>query len=100
MPGKTFASTPCLGTIRKGAIDAQRAINGQNLHRIVSLKWSKPLEGKAGCPVSFRKIICPVDAFFCAQFRWFLGHPEVISLLHQSTACPPGKPSSKERLLG
>ena len=27
MPGKAFASTPGLGTVSKGAIDAQRAID-------------------------------------------------------------------------
>src|ERR1700692_2848957 len=59
---KSFAGTLCLGTVRKSAVDAQRAINGQNIHRIISRNDSSLSKGKAGCPVSFRKIIGPVDA--------------------------------------
>jgi len=42
MPGKPFAGTLGLGTVCKGAMDAQRAIDGQGIHGLVS-GWFEPL---------------------------------------------------------
>jgi hypothetical protein len=44
MLGKPFTGTLCLGTVCKSAIDVQRAIDGKNVHRIISSGWFKLLQ--------------------------------------------------------
>jgi hypothetical protein len=67
MLGKPFAGPPCLGTVRKGAVNAQHAIDGQDVHRIISSKWFKPLE-KVRLVAPYRSENNPsVDAILGAQ---------------------------------
>jgi hypothetical protein len=54
MPGEPFTGALGLGTVCKGAVYAQRAIDGQDIHRI-SQGGSGARIGKAQCPISFRE---------------------------------------------